>query len=225
LSILAQDIVFYNSSIKFRRGTAFLKYCWYNKAIGFMAEITLHHHRQVDPVTITFHFTVNKGKEKKFEQWAHEITTAVSHFEGHLGSNWIRTGKDEYIVVIKFIDVEDSNKWIYSPIRKRLIKKVLPLVKETAPDKLQHVTGLETWFTIPGHVTIKPPPRWKMVIATMVGIYPIGLLYQAFLVGYFKEIPLLLRPVALSLILTPVLTYIIMPQLTKLLRTWLYPGN
>jgi len=184
-----------------------------------------HHHTQVEPVTLVFSFTVNKGHEKEFEEWAHEITDAVRHFEGHLGSNWIRTDSNgrEYVVILKFFDVEDSNKWLKSQIRKRLIKKVLPLVKEQNPNRLQNVTGLETWFTLPGRMTMKPPPRWKMVIATMIGIYPIGLLYQAYLVGYFREIPLLLRPVVLSLILTPALTYIIMPQLTKLLRKWLYP--
>lgn len=186
-----------------------------------------HHHMQVEPVTLVFSFTVNKGKEKEFESWAHEITVAGSHFEGHLGSNWIRTASNgrEYIVIVKFIDLDDSNRWLKSSVRKRLIKKVLPLIKEQNSNSLQNVTGLETWFTLPGRMTIKPPPRWKMVIATMIGIYPIGLLYQAYLVGYLREIPLLLRPIALSLLLTPALTYVIMPQVTKLLRNWLYPEN
>lgn len=100
-----------------------------------------------------------------------------------------------------------------------------PLVKETKTNTFQNVTGLETWFTLPGKATIKPPPRWKMVIATMIGIYPIGLIYQAYLVPYIKVLPLLLRPVTLSLLLTPLLTYVIMPQLTKLLRRWLYPNT
>src|ERR1700722_19360049 len=136
-----------------------------------------HHHMQVEPVTLTFHFDVSKGSEKDFEQWAHEITEAVSHFEGHLGSNWIciSSSAREYIVILKFLDVQDSNRWLNSTIRKRLIKRVIPLVKQNKPDRLQNVTGLETWFTLPGHMTMKPPPRWKMVIATMIGIYPIGL--------------------------------------------------
>ena len=184
-----------------------------------------HHHMRVEPVTLAFSFVVKNGKEKEFEQWAHEITEAGRHFEGHLGSNWIRSSNRDYTVVIKFLDIEDAHKWLNSSIRKRLLKKVIPLVIEFKPNKFQNVTGLETWFTLPGSATIKPPPRWKMVIATMIGIYPIGLVYQAYLVGYFRDIPLLLRPVALSLILTPVLTYVIMPQLTKLLRSWLYPGR
>lgn len=192
-----------------------------------MKEKSSHHHKQVEPITLVFSFIVNKGKEEEFEKWAHEITKAVSQFDGHLGSNWIRTSErdSEYVVILKFLDIKDSNKWLKSPIRKRLLKKVVPLIKQGMQNKVQNVTGLETWFTLPGHTMIKPPPRWKMVIATMIGIYPIGLIYQAYLVPYMRLVPLLLRPVALSLILTPILTYVIMPQVTKLLRHWLYPEN
>ena len=184
-----------------------------------------HHHLQVEPVTLVFSFTVKKGKEKEFEEWAHEITEAGKQFGGHLGSSWIRTPNTatNYTVIIKFVDITDSNKWLRSSIRKRLLKKVYPLIKEDKPNRLQKITGLETWFTLPGSVTIKPPPRWKMVIMTMIGIYPIGFIYQAYLVSYFKLLPLLLRPFALSLLLTPILTYLVMPQLTKVFRNWLYP--
>ncbi|HSX09936.1 MAG TPA: antibiotic biosynthesis monooxygenase [Candidatus Saccharimonadales bacterium] len=181
------------------------------------------HHLQ--PITLIFTFTVKKGKEKEFEEWAHEITHEEQHFEGHLGNNWIKPvpGGRDYTVIYKFIDAQHFHKWEHSDIRKKLLKKVEPLIQEYRPQRLQQVTGLETWFTLPGKVTVKPPPRWKMVIATMIGIYPIGLIYQAYLVDAILKLPLLLRPIALSLILTPILTYIIMPQLTKLLQRWLYP--
>lgn len=189
-----------------------------------MINKTKHHHPKAEPVSLVFAFTVLKGKEKDFEAWAHEITEAGKHFEGHLGSNWIRSGPGKYIVIIKFVDVADSNRWLKSSIRKRLLNKMYPLVKEKEANRLQDVTGLETWFTLPGNTTIKPPPRWKMVLVTMLGIYPIGLVYQAYLVSYFKLLPLLVRPIALSILLTPILTYVIMPQLTKVFRKWLYPG-
>lgn len=188
-----------------------------------MKNNTSHHHKITEPVSFVFSFTVRKGKEKEFEAWAHEITRAVTHFEGHLGSNWIRTGPYNYIVIIRFFDVDDSKKWLRSTVRSQLIQKAYPLIVEKKANRLQNVTGLETWFTLPGKVTIKPPPRWKMVLVTMIGIYPIGLVYQAYLVTYFKILPLLFRPIALSLLLTPILTYVIMPQLTKIFRKWLYP--
>lgn len=185
-----------------------------------------HHHIRKNPVTLAFSFRVKKGQEKQFKQWAHEITQAGSHFAGHLGSDWIRVpGTQDYVVLVKFLDMADSHRWLVSSVRKNLLKKVDSLVEESRPYKLQNVTGLETWFTLPGNGMIKPPPRWKMVITTMIGIYPVALIYQAYLVGEFRYIPLLLRPIALSLILTPILTYIIMPNLTKLFRKWLYPDS
>lgn len=190
-----------------------------------MANNTLSPQHHLMPVTLVFAHKVKKGKEKLFEKWAHEITKAGMQFEGHLGSNWIKSGEREYTVIYKFIDLEHSLKWERSKIRKKFLKEAEALLEPHGRQRLQKVTGLETWFTLPEKATIKPPPRWKMVIATMIGIYPIGLIYQAYLVPDVKALPLLLRPIALSLILTPVLTYIIMPNLTKLLRHWLYPNN
>jgi uncharacterized protein len=177
------------------------------------------------PVTLVFNHKIKKGKEEEFTKWAHGITHASLKFEGHLGSNWIKTGDRQYILIYKFIDLEHFLKWKESAIRKKFLKEEEKLLEPHGRQQIQKITGLETWFTIPGVTMIKPPPRWKMVIATMIGIYPIGLVYQASLVPYFRDIPLLLRPVALSLILTPLLTYVIMPNLTKLLRQWLYPTN
>ena len=185
-----------------------------------------HHHQRLYPVTVIFSFTAKKGKEAEVEKWAHIITHAALKFNGNLGANWIKpSGKSRvFTVIYKFVDSNDAHAWTSSEVRKQLLKKAGPIIEEPEPTKLQEVTGLETWFTLPGQKSLIPPPRWKMVIATMIGIYPIGLIYQAYLVTYIKEIPLLLRPVALSLILTPILTYVIMPQLTKLLRRWLYPN-
>lgn len=190
-----------------------------------MTKNKTHHHKRLYPVTVIFTFTAKKGHEKDVEKWAHEITHTAIKFEGNLGANWIKpTGKSrDYTVIYKFIDNDDAHKWISSDIRKQFIKKAEPIIEQVQPKKLQEVTGLETWFTLPGQRSVVPPPRWKMVIATMIGIYPIGLIYQVYLIQYMKLVPILLRPIALSLILTPILTYVIMPQVTKLMRKWLYP--
>jgi antibiotic biosynthesis monooxygenase (ABM) superfamily enzyme len=181
--------------------------------------------QNTEPVTLVFRFKVKKDKEKEFEQWAHAITQAALHFEGYLGSNWIHHGPNsrEYLVIYKFSNFQLFQKWAHSSIREKYLKKVNPLIEQQRPERLKKITGLETWFTLPDEVMIKPPPRWKMVIATMIGIYPVALIYQVFLIKYIGKVPLLFRPIALSLILTPILTYVIMPNLTKLFHKWLYP--
>src|SRR5258708_28393110 len=136
--------------------------------------------KNYQPISLVFTFTVKKGKDKEFEKWAHKITHAVMRYEGHLGSNWIKPEHNsrEYTVIYKFIDIKHFHKWEESVTREKFLKEVEPLIEQRRPRRLQKVTGLETWFTLPGQMTMKPPPRWKMVIATMIGIYPIRLIYH-----------------------------------------------
>jgi hypothetical protein len=180
-----------------------------------------------DPVTLVFSWKVKRGKEKEFEKWAHETTTAASHFEGHLGANWIKppANSRNFTVIYKFDTTDNFMRWEKSSIRHNLLNKAKKLTDNQTPKKIEQITGLETWFTLPGSLTIKPPPKWKMVIATAIGIYPIGLIFQAFVAPHMNDIPLLLRPVVLSLILTPLMTYAIMPNITKLFQSWLYPNK
>lgn len=181
--------------------------------------------QNTEPVTLVFTWKVKKGKEKQFESWAHKTTQAASVFEGHLGANWIKPQANtrNYTVIYKFDTPENFMQWEDSEVRHTLLKESENLTENQTPKKLEQITGLETWFTLPGSLTIKPPPKWKMVIATALGIYPIGLFFQAFVAPHMNEVPLLLRPVVLTLLLTPFMTYVIMPNVTKLLKAWLYP--
>jgi hypothetical protein len=53
-----------------------------------------------------------------------------------------------------------------------------------ADQGLQQLTGLETWFKLPGCnvPTMKPPPRWKMWLVSIVAVYPLVLVFQALVV-------------------------------------------
>jgi antibiotic biosynthesis monooxygenase (ABM) superfamily enzyme len=128
-------------------------------------------------------------------------------------------------VIYKFSDLEHFHHWEQSETRKRFLQQADPLIEPHGRQRVQQLTGLETWFNLPGEIAVKPPMRWKMVVVTTIGIYPIGLIYQAYLTKYMLLVPLLLRPVVLSLLLTPALTYVIMPNLTKLFKNWLYPQD
>ncbi len=178
-----------------------------------------------DPITLVFTWKVKKGKEKQFEKWAHKTTQAAAQFEGHLGANWIKPAANgkHYTVIYKFDTIEHFSAWEDSSVRQKLLEKVSFYTEQDKPKKVEQLTGLETWFTLPGSITIKPPPRWKMVIATALGIYPLGLIFQAFVAPYLHLVPLWVRPIILSAILTPLMTYVVMPFVTGQLRPWLYP--
>jgi uncharacterized protein len=80
----------------------------------------------------------------------------------------------------------------------------------------------EAWFTVAGERAIVPPPRWKQLLATLVGAYPLVILLFAFVLPRLAGWPLLVRSAMLPVVLLTLMTYVVMPQVTKLLRGWLY---
>ena len=61
-----------------------------------------------------------------------------------------------------------------------------------------------------------------MLLATFLGAYPLVVLLSAFVLPWVEGWPLLARAALLPVVLT-LMTYVVMPQLTQLLRRWLYP--
>lgn len=65
------------------------------------------------------------------------------------------------------------------------------------------------------------PPRYKLFLLTWLAIYPL-ITVILFLFGqYLNLLPLPLRTLILTGILVYLMTYWIMPNLTKLFQTWL----
>jgi hypothetical protein len=62
-----------------------------------------------------------------------------------------------------------------------------------------------------------------MAVVTFAAIYPLALLANVVLAPRTAAWPLLLRPIAFAGVLVPLMTWIVMPRLTRLLRRWLYP--
>src|SRR5215217_8827857 len=93
------------------------------------------------------------------------------------------------------------------------------------PHGLQQLTGLETWFKLPGAnvPTMKPPPRWKMWLVSLMAVYPLVLAFQALVVPRVAGLPLPLQALMFPLVLLTLLTFVVMPAVTRLLRRWLGP--
>jgi antibiotic biosynthesis monooxygenase (ABM) superfamily enzyme len=69
---------------------------------------------------------------------------------------------------------------------------------------------------------MKPPKKWKMAIVIWLAIYPL-ITSVFFLFGkQISQIQVLpLRTLAMTLVLVPVMVFILMPAITKLLSGWL----
>ena len=160
------------------------------------------------------------GRERDFEEWAHRIVSAAARYGA---TDTIITPDPatptRRVFVQHFPNEEASRAWEESEERNRLVQEAGDF---STPD-LQRATGLETWFVLPGEGAIVPPPRWKMLLVTLIGSYPLVVLYSAFVLPSLEGWPLLVRAAVLPIVLLSLMTYVVMPQLTRLLRRWLYP--
>jgi len=81
---------------------------------------------------------------------------------------------------------------------------------------------LEFWFTPPAGATGEPP-RWKMVIVTLLVMYPLSLLLETLLQPVMAVTPRLLAPLVLMGVMIPLVTYWIVPLAMRVFSPWLFP--
>jgi uncharacterized protein len=172
------------------------------------------------PITVTVARRVAPGREQDFEEWAERLTAAASRYPGFLGAGLLRPGHvgEPWHVVYRFDTAEHLADWESAPQRVRLLAEGEHLVENTS---VRRVSGLETWFELPGR-TAPAPPQWKMFLASLTGIYALQLLFNLAIGSSIAHWPLPLRVAALASIVSALMTWVVMPRLARALAFWLY---
>jgi antibiotic biosynthesis monooxygenase (ABM) superfamily enzyme len=183
-------------------------------------------------VTTVIRRKVKPGKEAEYEAWAREIASKALAFDGHQGVNLIPpAGKDDrYTLIFRFDSHEHLQAWEDSQTRKDLAK-VGSELSEPETTEVKRYDSLEFWFDLeqkqkaPGR-----PAKYKMVTLTVLGLYPmirffIPLLPKIPVINLIYLLPDWLATVPALFITTGILTYLVMPLITKVFKFWLYPGS
>jgi antibiotic biosynthesis monooxygenase (ABM) superfamily enzyme len=89
--------------------------------------------------------------------------------------------------------------------------------------RTRFVTGLESWFTLPGKPGTPPPPPYKMALLTWITIFPLITGIVVATGPLLKDLPVVLKLGITTAIAVPLMTWVVMPRVTRLLRAWLYP--
>ena len=181
---------------------------------------------QDPPVTVEVLQQVKPGCEAEFELVLHDLLKAAEGFTGHLGVNIFYPDDlthPEYRIVFKFDHLSNLQRWEASPLRRRLLERTQRLT--TGTGKYQRLTGLETWFTLPSKGAIVPPPRYKMVAITWLVIFPLINIIPPLLNTLLAPLPSLLRSAIGTIFMVSLMTYVVMPRMTKLFGNWLYPKS
>ena len=170
-------------------------------------------------VAITRH--VRPGCESEFQQALLEFLQASFSHSAVLGANLLvpppGSTSREFGILRTFASEGERDEFYNSPLFKTWEERARTLTEGEPVYRQLH--GLEAWFRSPS----TPPPRWKMAVATLLGVYPTSLLLGVTVGEVFGAWPFLARSLIISICMVALLTWIVMPLVTRLIRGWLSP--
>jgi antibiotic biosynthesis monooxygenase (ABM) superfamily enzyme len=172
------------------------------------------------PVTVTVARRVEPGRVAEFEEWAQRLTAAAGRWPGFLGAGLLRPGHvgEDWHVVYRFDTPAHLAAWEASPARAALLASGDHLMRTVG---VQRVSGLETWFELPGR-TAPAPPRWKMFLTAMAATYALQVLVNLTLHPLTAGWLLAVRLALYVTLVTAAMTWLVMPVMARMLARWLY---
>ncbi len=188
------------------------------------------------PITVAIERRIDPTRTAEATSWMQAGTDLATAFPGFLGSGWVRAGEDSdlWYMLYRFRDITTLEEWETSSQRRGgwTPDAVRPRGAQRAPQRDRGVVRRplgSVLDTATDAGTSHPAARAARTPAVeagghiWVGFFPTNLL-ASWLLGFvpgFAEVPLVLRVLATTLMLTPVMTYAVLPWVTRLLRPWL----
>ena len=174
------------------------------------------------PVTVIVRRRVRPEHSEEFEDWLDRIGAVAQSFPGHLGvviAKPVVPERDDWVVAFRFDTADHLADWESSEERARALAEVEHL---TTSESVKVLTGLEFWFKPPPGAARQPPSPLKMALVTTVGLYPLVLWLAPAIAGQLTALPGPLQVLLTVSALVLVMTYAVMPLLTRALSFWLF---
>jgi uncharacterized protein len=181
-----------------------------------------------EPVTVIITRRVKPGREKDYEAWLARLQADAHGLAGYLGVVTQRpaaSGPREYVSAIRFTSLDSLRAFETSALRTRYLAEVADVVEADAV--WQRLTGLEFWFTPPPGTVVPQPSRPRMALLMIAVVFSlvlsIGTLVNTAAALLPVPVPYPLRLLTTITIEVLLMTYWLMPQLTRRLAWWIYP--
>ena len=179
-----------------------------------------------DPVTVSVTRHVDPSRSNEMLAWVQAGTSLAEKFDGFLGSGWVRPSEDsaDWHMLYRFADTDSLAAWEASPQREWWLEAAQGSVEEKRRERR---TGIEGWFDEPSSVeslSAAPPapPRWKQMVVIFLVFFPLSLAANVVASRTIADLVLPLRVLISVLVMTPLMTYLFLPWITRKMSWWLH---
>jgi antibiotic biosynthesis monooxygenase (ABM) superfamily enzyme len=174
-------------------------------------------------LTVVVKRRIKPGREAEFEQTMRSFVQFALAFPGHRGISILRPseGSRDYIVLDRFLD-ERARGNFKASVQYRDWMNRLGELTEGDP-RIEELSGLEGWFTLPEDVGLAKPPKYKMALATFLGVFPVAMTLNLTLGPAIRSWPFVVSNAVFNASVVILLTWLVMPLVTRALHPWLFP--
>jgi antibiotic biosynthesis monooxygenase (ABM) superfamily enzyme len=155
--------------------------------------------------------------------WRRKAIAAQAHYPGYLATEFYEPHdkRDEWVDIVRYDSPAHLISWMQSKERLALLKEIDPIVESMHAHR---VTGLEGWFAVnrgPDAAASGPPP-WKQMLTVLFALYP-TVMVLGFLNPLMQNLSLPVRMLISNVLSCSILTWLLMPQVSRFLDFWLNP--
>lgn len=173
-----------------------------------------------EPIHIAITRRVKPGCEADFQKALQEFfKTSFAHIGVHGASMLVPppgSASPEFGILRTFANAQERDSFYASPMFKTWEDRIKPLTEGEPVQR--ELTGLEAWFRSPQN----PPPRWKMAVATYLGVVPVIMGLSVTIGPVVRSWNFVLNNLVFNACVVALLTWVVMPFITRILHRWLH---
>ncbi|WP_293765218.1 antibiotic biosynthesis monooxygenase [uncultured Aquitalea sp.] len=166
------------------------------------------------PLNLLVSRRIKPDRHDDFHRWIRRGEALASAAPGYLGSGLLKPpdGDDNWQILFRFSDQASLDAWAASPDRLQWLAEGEPLLQHS---RVHCAQGVDSWFGAGA------PPRWKQAVMIWLVFFPVSLCFTLLLGDSLARLPIPLRVLCSTLMMTPVMVFFFIPLSSRLLRRWL----
>jgi antibiotic biosynthesis monooxygenase (ABM) superfamily enzyme len=181
---------------------------------------------EAELVTVIVSHPVDPADEDAFLAWQERVTDAEQGFDGFRGAELFRPVpgvQAEWTALYRFDSDDHLDAWLASPDRQRLLDEGKRF-KNFSLHRISSPFG--SWFApAGGDEGGAAPAQWKTAFSVLVGLYPTVVLLTLAISAIWKKAELWESLLIGNILSVSLLTWVVMPVVTRALRFWLVPED